>query len=90
MLWSQNSPVDESHDEWICNRSIVEDAEECTIFGRGVLAGWREDLLEPSGVCLDLVGVMGVVKVHEGPHLRRWLMHDASFQEEVLTNASHA
>jgi hypothetical protein len=88
MLWNQDRPVDESHDKWICNRCIEEDAEECTILSRGVLAGRREELLETGRAGLDLVDVVRVVEVHESPHLRGSSKRDAWCEEEVLTNAS--
>ena len=73
--------MNESHDMRVCNRSSVEDAEEGTVLSCRVLAWWRQDLLEPSRVCLDLAAVMRVVKVHEGPHLPRRSARDALNQE---------
>ena len=88
MLRNQDSPMDKSHDKWKCNRCIEEDAEEGTILGRRILAGWREDLLESGRVGLDLIGVVRVVKVHESPRLWRLSVRDASNEDGLPTNAS--
>ena len=69
MLRSQDSPVDESHDVWVCNRSSVEDAEEAAVLGRGVLTWWRQEALDTSSACGDLAAMMRIMKVHEGPEL---------------------
>ena len=69
MLWSQDSPVDESHDVRVCNGSSVEDAEEGAILGRGILTWRREEALNTSSACRNLATMVRIMKVHESPEL---------------------
>jgi hypothetical protein len=69
MLWSQDSPMDESHDVWVRNGSSVEDAEKGAILGRGVLTWGRQEALDTSSACRDLAAMMRIMKMHKSPEL---------------------
>ena len=88
MIWDQNSPVNEVDKVWVRNHSSIKDAEEGAVFGCGVLAGRREELLETSRLCLDLIGVVRIVKVHGGPHLPKTSASDPLSRRRRLTNVS--
>jgi hypothetical protein len=69
MLWSQDSPVNEGHDMWVGNGGSVEDAEEGTVLGHGVLTRGRQQLLHASNTGGDVAAVVRVMKMHPGPEL---------------------
>lgn len=57
--------------KWKCVRSSVEDAEPGAVFGRSVLAGWREETLHAGLEGPGLASVVRIVEVHDSVGLQR-------------------
>ncbi len=71
LCWDHDKPVDSCGGKWQCVRNSVEDAEPGAVFGRSVLAGWREESLDPGLEGPGLASMVWIVEVHDSVGLQR-------------------
>ena len=71
LRWDHDKPVDSCGGKWKCVRSSVEDAEPGAVFGRIVLAGWREEALHAGLEGPGLASVVRIVEMHDSVGLQR-------------------
>jgi hypothetical protein len=71
LRWDHDKPVHSCGGKWKCVRSSVEDAEPGAVFGRIILAGWREETLHAGLEGPGLASVVRIVEMHDSVGLQR-------------------